>query len=327
MKNSISGEFTSTQPIKLESKLTDMVVINMIMNNSHDTIYFKDVESKFILVSKAQALCLNLEDPKQAIGRTDFDFFAEEFARQAFEDEQRIMTTRVPIIGKVEKLQWPNGRIMWVSASKYPLFDLRGNVLGTWGSSRDITDITLAKEELEKLNEQLREANMKLRILSSVDSLSGLYNQRVFHEEFQKHFLALEGYRESESIFSLIVIDIDFFKSINDSEGHLFGDTVIKTVSKTIKSSIRSSDKAFRYGGDEFIILLPGATREHAFIVAEKIRSAVEQSEILHKFNTLKVTVSAGVSSSDEAGGLNELMEIADKRLYESKNRGRNCVT
>src|SRR5690554_4932248 len=155
-----------------ELKVNDILFANTILNNSQDTIYFKDLDSTFILSSKAHASLFGVENPKEVIGKNDFDYFPEYFAKNAYKDEQKIIATGVPIIGKIEKLIETDGSVTWLSASKYPLYNSKGEIVGTWGTSRDITSLKNAEEELKKLNSQLEEANRQLRVLSAIDSLS-----------------------------------------------------------------------------------------------------------------------------------------------------------
>ncbi len=129
------------------------------MDHSEDTIYFKDIDSKVIVSSKAHALLWGEEDNEKVIGKSDFDYFPYEFASRALSDEKQIMETGTPMIGMCEKLIRKDGSTMWLSASKYPLYDEENNIIGTWGTSRDITSLKLAEEELMKVNEKLEEAN------------------------------------------------------------------------------------------------------------------------------------------------------------------------
>lgn len=134
-------------------------LINTIMNNSEDTVYFKDLDSKFLLNSTAHAVQLGVESPLELRGKSDFDFFPEQFAQKAYEIEQNIIKTGKPLINVVEKWDKPNGKVIWLSASKYPLKDTEGNIIGTWGTSRDITDLKEAEIELERLNAELQILN------------------------------------------------------------------------------------------------------------------------------------------------------------------------
>ncbi len=114
-------------------------------------------------MSKSQADRFGLSDPKEAIGKTDFDFFTEEHARPAFEDEQRIIRTGQPIVGIEEKETWPDGGISWVSTTKMPLLDEKGEIIGTFGISRDITERKIAEEQLLKAMEEVKNSEDKLK--------------------------------------------------------------------------------------------------------------------------------------------------------------------
>lgn len=304
------------------------LIINTLMNQSQDTIYFKDRKGAIIFSSKAHALFWGVENPLDAVGKTDFDFFPKSFSEMAYMDEQTIMATGVPIIGRVEKLVKNDGEVIWISASKYPFYNLEGEIIGTWGTSRDITPLKKAEEELIRVNEKLEEANRQLRILSARDSLSGLYNHRYFCEELDKTFSLYERQSEQDHSkdFSLIILDIDDFKIVNDTYGHLMGDFVIKHLAETMLSNIRQSDSCFRYGGDEFAILLLDTNRSEAIKIAEKLGHIVENTPIVSRDMEIRITISMGVASFVDSKDPNSLINKADKRLYLSKNSGKNKV-
>jgi PAS domain S-box-containing protein len=121
-----------------------------------DNIYFKDRQSRFVRINNTMARIFGLRDPGQAMGRTDFDFFTEEHARQAFDDEQRIMGTGSPLVGIEEKETWPDGHVTWVSTTKVPLRDASGNITGLVGISRDITEQKRMGEALAEQAETYR---------------------------------------------------------------------------------------------------------------------------------------------------------------------------
>jgi PAS domain S-box-containing protein len=133
---------------RMESALDqERTLVRAFMDHIPDHIYFKDVESRFTLISRSQAARHGLADPAMAVGRTDFDFFSEEHARAAFEDEKRILRTGEPLVGVEEKETWPDGSETWVSTTKVPLMDGGGRIIGTFGVSRDITGRKRAEEE------------------------------------------------------------------------------------------------------------------------------------------------------------------------------------
>jgi len=134
-------------------------LMTTLLENSPDFIYFKDRDSRFTRISKALANYYGLKRPGAAIGKTDFDMFEEQHAQQYMSDEQRIMETGEPVVDKEEEQPWPDGRVAWVSTTKVPLRDLDGEVVGTFGISRDITDRKLSETQLQAAKEAAEAAN------------------------------------------------------------------------------------------------------------------------------------------------------------------------
>lgn len=269
-----------------------------------------------------------MDDPQKVIGKTDFDYFPESFAQMAYNLEQEIIATGKPVTGIVERLTKPDETILWLSSSKYPFYNEEGELVGTWGMSRDITALKMVEQELIDLNKQLEEANRKLKLLSIKDSLSGLYNHRHFFDEIEKSFDLYTRKNEtaSKKSFSVVLFDIDNFKHINDTYGHLMGDNVIRGIAEIITKNTRSSDNCFRYGGDEFAILLLDTTIEQARVVAEKIRQIIEKTPITIGDITIDMTVSMGVASFNEEEQVSKIVNQADENLYLSKKQGKNRV-
>lgn len=186
--------------------------------------------------------------------------------------------------------------------------------------------------ELERLaskrTEQLAEANRRLERLASVDGLTGVANYRVFHDHFGREWL--RALREATPL-SLIMIDIDFFKSYNDALGHQQGDECLRRVAAAIAvHASRPADLAARYGGEEFVVLLVATPEDGAETVAEKIRASVEALAIPHPASTAAdvVTISLGVATRRPGPGRDaeELLTTADRALYRAKREGRNRV-
>ena len=136
--------------------LERQAVLRALMDTTPDHIYFKDADSRFTMISATLARSFGLEDPSQAVGKTDFDFFTEDHARPALDDEREIMRTRTPVVGLEERETWPDGSETWVSTTKMPRTDDEGNIVGTFGISRDITTRRRAQIQLREAEERYR---------------------------------------------------------------------------------------------------------------------------------------------------------------------------
>jgi two-component system, sensor histidine kinase and response regulator len=139
-----------------EALVQERYLLHAIMDNLPDNIYFKDIASRFIRINKALTTYFGLNDPAQAIGKTDFDFFTEEHARPAYADEQEIIRSGQPVVGKEEKEAWLDGRVRWVSTTKMPFRDKDGKVIGTFGVARDITKVKVAEEAMRESEQRWR---------------------------------------------------------------------------------------------------------------------------------------------------------------------------
>lgn len=160
--------------------------------------------------------------------------------------------------------------------------------------------------------------------LTTVDGLTQVFNKRYFVETLEREIGRAQRYRRD---LSLIMFDIDKFKPINDTYGHLAGDHILKQLAATIKTRIRREDILARYGGEEFAIILPEIDRENAINFAEKIRALVDKASFRFEETRIPVTISIGLASiSPETREAEEFIKAADEKLYEAKNRGRNCV-
>jgi PAS domain S-box-containing protein len=146
-----------TERKRAEEELAhERYLLQSLMDTTPDGIYFKDRDGRFIRTNKDLAERVGLSDPDEILGKTDFDLFAEEFARQSYADEQEIIRTGRPLIAREEKAVWPDGRVAWLSTTKMPLRDPRGDVIGTFGISRDITARKQAEERLRESEERYR---------------------------------------------------------------------------------------------------------------------------------------------------------------------------
>src|SRR5689334_23305159 len=192
------------------------------------------------------------------------------------------------------------------------------------GSIRALTErLDNSQEEVERLKVELTRAREE----AVIDGLSGLLNRKAFDERM--HLLVSQLQAESAPP-SLVLIDIDHFKQINDTYGHLFGDAVIRSIGHLIKSTVKGQDIAARYGGEEFALLLPGTPVGGARVVADRLRFAFSQSRI-RRLNSEEpvgnITISAGVAGYRDGEDVTQLIARADAALYQSKALGRNRVT
>ena len=182
---------------------------------------------------------------------------------------------------------------------------------------------TLQQQLIQTQNKELEKKNRQLRHMASTDMMTGLYNRTRFTEFVE---MEAERLKRSEGTSSLIILDLDDFKNVNDSYGHPNGDTVLKLIAGVIKGQIRSTDILCRFGGEEFAVLLPGTTPDGAFNVAEKIRRAIEGCTFTGKLENLKITASLGVTAlgNNGATSFNTAYQKADNALYKANKKGRN---
>lgn len=160
--------------------------------------------------------------------------------------------------------------------------------------------------------------------LAVTDGLTGLYNHREFHKRLEQEIERAERY---ERPLAILMMDIDHFKSFNDTFGHPFGDEILKKISALLGEQIRTVDILARYGGEEFSLVLPETSPEHAMIVAERIRSKTFEMKISTNEGTkVQVTISIGLASLEDAGDRVDLVSAADKALYIAKEAGRNRI-
>jgi diguanylate cyclase (GGDEF)-like protein len=172
-------------------------------------------------------------------------------------------------------------------------------------------------EELQRAIRKVEESRKEVERISRIDPLTGLFNRRHFFGEA----------RRGEGRVAVVIFDVDHFKAINDRFGHSTGDRILKEIADRIKANVRPDDVACRYGGEEFAILLPNADMRNAALIAERLRQAVEASAFDAEVRPQAVTISVGVAAVENRnGGIEALIDRADKALYEAKNAGRNRV-
>jgi diguanylate cyclase (GGDEF)-like protein/PAS domain S-box-containing protein len=437
----------------------EQYLMQALMNSVPVQIYFKDRKSRFIRVNSAQARLFGLSDPRQAIGKTDFDFFSNEHAQQAYGDEQIIIETGKPI-SKEEKETWANFPDTWVSTTKLPLRDKDEKIIGTFGISMDITDRKQAAEALneskllfhllieslpqniyakdvdgrfvfanqrycaiqgkslkeivgktdfdlhppemaekyrsddrhvietgktidlieehqvigekkffvqvikapfydskgqtagtlgifwditerqqaeadlrraqvalETAHRELQQSFEREQYLAHMDELTGINNHRSLLKLIEHEFNISLRY---QSPLSMMFFDVDHFKKINDAFGHAVGDQALKKVVKVVCAELRSADEIGRYGGDEFVVLLPQTGAQEVLRLAERIHASVAAISMNTDNGPLTLTISIGIAqtvhSAMQPDSVQNLLLRADQALYAAKQNGRNCT-
>ena len=181
-------------------------------------------------------------------------------------------------------------------------------------------------EEVNRLKEKIKILEKKVQKLSKevkTDFLMNIANKKAIQEELKKQESSFKRYN---TIYSVVFFDIDHFKNINDTYGHDAGDVILKSLGLLFKRYARDVDMIGRFGGEEFVAILPNTPKEGAYKFAEKLRKIIAKTKFMYKKTRINVTVSAGVASRDEVNSSEEVLKKADERLYLAKQNGRNRV-
>jgi diguanylate cyclase (GGDEF)-like protein/PAS domain S-box-containing protein len=260
-------------------------------------------------------------------------------------DYDRLMNRGKNFIS-VETMLPKLGRYVFGTASV--IYDGDGNVIGAIESVRDITDrkraedtladyrkhledmvetrtaeLNQANRDLAERNEQLSKLNNLLYVAATTDPLTGLQNRRRIIETLKEE---AARFKRNRRPFSLVLTDIDYFKSVNDRFGHECGDLVLKHVSGLLRKSVREYDQVARWGGEEFLMVLPETTIDAATVMAERLRQSVEESTAQWQQREIDVTITLGVAEHRRPNDVDGTIREADDALYRGKERGRNCV-
>jgi diguanylate cyclase (GGDEF)-like protein/PAS domain S-box-containing protein len=232
-----------------------------------------------------------------------------------------------------------NGELYWEKAVIAPIKDRDGHIINFIAIKEDITiqkaaeealrhseaELRLVNTELEQRLSKIEALEKELRELAVRDPLTGLFNRRFLNESIDREIIRSQ--RAGEPL-SVILMDIDHFKMINDMHGHQAGDAFLQIVANRLQNKARRSDMICRYGGEEFLLVLPGVPLEAAARRAEDLRNSISMTSMTHHGVEIGTTISAGVASFPSSGNTaSELLKAADEALYTSKNLGRNLIT
>jgi diguanylate cyclase (GGDEF)-like protein/PAS domain S-box-containing protein len=279
-----------------------------LMESTADSIYFKDRHCRLLRVSRKMAKDLGYSDPAELTGKTDVDLFGEQFGRRTRLDDTSIMETGRPIIGVVESRRVEGGRTNWTLTTKLPLYGDDGEIIGLVGITREINE--------------MRETEVALQHLATHDTLTDLPNRFLMVDRLSQ---LLSRASRSGNAFSVLFMDVDGFKEINDTHGHEVGDQVLCAVADRLTKNVRHSDTVARIGGDEFVVIMETVhSIPDAEMVAEKLRAAVARPLVLQQ-HKLSVTVSIGISFFPDNGtDADTLLRAADYAMYLAKRDGGN---
>ena len=281
---------------KKKAGISEYQMMNALMEHITDSIYFKDLDSKFIRINKACTEKFKMTDPDEAVGKTDFDIFTEEHAKQAYEDEQRIIRTGKPIVNIEEKETYENKEDRWASTSKLPWYDENGNIIGIFGITRDITDKKIAEK--------------KIKYLSFHDILTRLYNRAYFEEELKRLNT------ERQLPITIVMGDVNGLKLINDAYGHDKGDLLLKKVANILKQAFRKEDIISRWGGDEFIAILAKTYTKDTRNIVKRIKKLCKERSAPDMPLSISLGVSTKKSPSEK---MNDILKDAEDKMYKNK--------
>jgi diguanylate cyclase (GGDEF)-like protein/PAS domain S-box-containing protein len=287
----------------------DRYLLQAFLDYIPDNVFFKDRKSRFVRVSRGMAKRFDVPEAADLIGKTDSDFFSAEHAEQALADEQKILSTGEPLVGIEEKETWPDGREAWVLTTKVPLRDRAGRTIGTMGIARDITD--------------RKQAEVRICHMALHDELTGLPNRALLHDRLvQAIALATRNCKR----VGVLMLDLDHFKSINDSLGHYVGDAVLQEVARRLSACLRESDTVARIGGDEFVIAIPLAgSSEEIHQAAQRVQATLNRPFRIEG-HEVHIGGSIGICEYPADGEQPEvLLQNADSAMYQAKTAGRGA--
>ena len=296
-----------TERKRMEAALREKEqLLTTVLDNVGAFIYMKSADYRYLYVNPLAASVFN-QPAEQIIGRRDEELGPPEQVAHFRELDEQVFQRGETMSG-IEHVTLPSGELRYFLSVKVPLRNEAGDLYAFLGMSTDITE----RQRLE--NELLR--------LATTDELTQLDNRRRFFQRGEQAVAHAARYGEP---LSLMMVDIDHFKPINDEFGHATGDLVIRQVANILRLTVREADTVGRLGGEEFALLLPQTPLESAMQLAERLRADVAASN-LPELAGRTISISIGVAPHQPDDSLTRLLRRADISLYAAKHEGRNCV-
>lgn len=300
-------------------------ILHAMLSNEHECIYFKDIHSRFIAMSQYMADYFNLDSIENGIGKSDFDFFTRQHAQQAYDDEQEVIRTHKPILGKIEMETWEGDLISYVVTSKYPLYDKNGNIIGTWGHSINIALGNQNNSDIKIPKAKEIEQSFDTSNSSVIDSLTGLKNVKAFYEYMNLYYQdSMNSLSIPDKDHFLVLIDIKDFKDVNKEFGHNFGNHALAHIGNLLSSNLIDHIDLFRYGGDQFALLIKNHNLDSVLDYCNRLLDLILNSRFTFEGFSTKMVASMGIARFKESlpfGNIHDIINQTDKRLYEAKLR------
>lgn len=288
----------------------------MFVKNASDIILKTDARGFLTYVNPAAERVTGYVE-SELIGRNYLEIVRSDKREEAARFLGRQFVKKVENTYLEIPIEAKNGNVVWLGQNVQLVFDDKGDVIGFQAVSRDVTDRRLAEEKL-------KESEEKYRTLSIEDGLTRLYNSRYFYKILDDERSRVARYNQR---LTLLFIDIDDFKKYNDVYGHLEGDAVLSRFGQLVKKSLRVADTAFRYGGEEFVILLPMTGKMEGVQLAERIRAAFEREIFVPcPQSEVQMTLSIGVAQFHREETAEAFVKRADERMYSAKQAGKNRI-
>ena len=285
---------------------------------SSDWYWEQDAKLRFVATEGATDSRAGIT-PAAHIGKCRWELPHTDIVNQTWDQHKAVLEARQPFHNLVLRRSGSGGEARFVSVSGRPVFDAQRVFRGYRGVASDITARVSAEEALQRANERLAQ-------LALQDPLTGLANRRKFAERFQYDMARAVRAR---SPLSLLMLDIDHFKEINDRHGHLAGDACLKWLAALLTGSVRAVDLVARFGGEEFLVLLPEMSADQSLAAAERMRAQIQANpvHIGEGMPPVAVTVSIGAATTTASElTLDDLVARADQAVYRAKRAGRNRV-